>query len=210
MLRLYSVKRTERIVEQQAEWIEKVARQYGIPSACMKAVLRKEIAEIDLLDVAADLAVRLNWLRSGIARPFRHGPEVIRGKGLFRKRDSSTGYAQIFAAVAIDAANYAMERGLETAAGLEMLQERRPDRRNADDLCAMWRRLARDKAYNIRLGTLNLIAAAEEMNGHTDFARYTPEEYQRAFTRYNANVRTVTDYGREVYGYFLRYGGEGH
>ena len=73
----------------------------------------------------------------------------------------------------------------------------------------MWRRLSSDVKYNIRLSALNLIAAAEEMNGHTDFARYTKEELELAFTRYNANVRYVTAYGREVYGYYLRYGGEG-
>ena len=69
----------------------------------------------------------------------------------------------------------------------------------------MWRRLQRDRRLNIRTATLNLISAAEEMNGHTDFSRYTPEEYERMFTRYNANTRTVTPYGKETYRYFLKY-----
>ena len=37
------------------------------------------------------------------------------------------------------------------------------------------------------------------MNGHTDFARYTPEEIQRTFTRYNANVRYATPYGERAF-----------
>lgn len=41
------------------------------------------------------------------------------------------------------------------------------------------------------MSALNLISAAEEMNGHTDSARYTPEEFQRAFTRYNANTDRI-------------------
>ena len=69
----------------------------------------------------------------------------------------------------------------------------------------MWHQLARDAQFNIRMGALNLIAAAEEMNGHTDFKRYGPEELQRAFTRYNAKVDRITDYGRRVYGYALAY-----
>lgn len=52
---------------------------------------------------------------------------------------------------------------------------------NNEDLCAMWHRLLKDRAFNIELATLNLIAAAAEMNEHTDFARYTEEEIKRTF-----------------------------
>ena len=211
MLKLYSPKKAERILEKNADWIGIVSRRYAVPAACVKAVLRKELAEIDLLDLVADLMVRLNWLRFRIRRfLFRRDGEQRGGQIPAGRHDSSTGYAQIFGYVAIDAANYALARGLEEASELGLPEGCRPDSKSADDLCSMWHRLAGDKKYNIRLGTLNLIAAAEEMNGHTDFSRYTPEEFQRAFTRYNANVRHITDYGREVYGYYLRYSEAGN
>ncbi len=205
MIKLYSEKKTERILAAYADWIETVCERYAVPSAMVKAVLRKEIAEIDLLDPVADLLVRLYWLRR---RLFGRGVAAKR-RGILGKRDSSTGYAQIFAYVAVNAANYALDRGLDDAAGLGLPEDRRPDGANENDLRAMWLRLKRDRKFNIQMGALNLISAAEEMNGHTDFARCTPEELQRAFTRYNAGTDRVTAYGKEVYGYYLMYGGHG-
>ena len=204
MIKLYSVKKTERILAEYDGWIETVAKRYAIPSAMIKAVLRKEIADIDLLDPVADLLVRLCYLR---CRLFECG--TVKRRGILAKRDSSTGYAQIFAYVAINAVGYALDRGLDDAAGLGLPEDRRPDSANEDDLCAMWLRLKRDRKFNIQMGALNLISAADAMNGHTDFARYTPEEIQRAFTRYNARTDRITAYGKEVYGYYLRYGGHG-
>ena len=204
MIKLYSVKKTERILAEYDGWIETVSKRYAIPSTMIKAVLRKEIADIDLLDPAADLLVRLCYLRR---RLFGRG--TVKRRGILGKRDSSTGYAQIFAYVAINAANYALEYGLDDAAGLGLPEDRRLDGTNEDDLHAMWLRLKRDSRFNIQMGALNLISAAEEMNGHTNFARYTPEELQRTFTRYNAKTDHVTAYGKEVYGYYLKYGGHG-
>ena len=204
MIKLYSVKKTERILAGYDGWIETVSERYAIPSAMVKAVLRKEIADIDLLDPVADLLVRLYWLRRRL-----FGGNMANRRGVFAKRDSSTGYAQIFAYVAINAANYALEHGLDDAAGLGLPEDRRLDGTNEDDLHAMWLRLKRDIRFNIQMGALNLISAADEMNGHTDFARYTPEELRRAFTRYNARTDRITAYGKEVYGYYLRYCGHG-
>ena len=44
-----------------------------------------------------------------------------------------------------------------------------------------------------------------ELADFRDFVTRTPEEYERMFTRYNANTRTVTPYGKETYRYFLKY-----
>ena len=200
MIKLYSAKKTERILAEYGDWIETVSERYAIPSAMIKAVLRKEIADIDLLDPVADSLVRCYWLRRRL-----FGDGAAKRRGILGKRDSSTGCAQIFAYVAINAANYALDRGLDDAAGLGLPEDRRLDRTNEDDLCAMWYRLKRDRKFNIQMGALNLISAADEMNGHTDFARCTPEELQRAFTRYNANTDRITAYGKEVYGYYLEY-----
>ena len=70
----------------------------------------------------------------------------------------------------------------------------------------MWR--SKDRKANIALASLNLISAAEEMNGHIDFDRYSEEEIKRTFTRYNANVRYITKYSKETYGYYLGYSGQ--
>ena len=207
MIRLYSAARAEKIIEEYTPWIDTVAERYSIPAACVKAVLRKEIVDIDLFDPLADTLVALNWLRYDLRRALRRGgtETPVSRKGILGKLDSSTGYAQIFASTAIGAIHYALEHGLEGEEELGFSPGERPDGNSARDREKMWRRLQRDRRLNIQTAALNLISAAEEVNGHTDFSRYTPEEYERMFTRYNANTRTVTPYGKETYRYFLKY-----
>ena len=210
MLRLYSAKKTESIIREYDSWIETVSARCGIPAACVKAVLRKEIADIDIFDPLADTLVWFNWLRFDLRRAlcrlglFKSEEPRIR-RGVFGKRDSSTGYGQIFAFVAINAANYALERGLEGEEALGLAPGERFLPESFRDRERVWRRLLHDRKYNIRMTALNLVSAGEEMNTHTDFARYTPEEFQHMFTRYNANTRKITPYGEEVYRYYLRY-----
>ena len=78
-----------------------------------ETVLHTEIADIDLLDPVADHLVRLYWLRR---RLFGGGAAKLRG--ILGKRDSSTGYAHIFAYIAINAANYALIAGWTTQRSL--------------------------------------------------------------------------------------------
>ncbi len=210
MLRLYSVPRTEKILRSLEPELRAMSGQYGIPPAYILAVLRKEIAEIDLGDPLADLAVRFYWARYALRKVMcRAGilrsPVPRLRRGVLGKRDSSTGYAQIFAFVGINAVNYALDRGLDTPAGLGVPDDRRLRPDEAEDLRSIWLRLQRDRLFNARLAILNLMAAGEEMNGHADFSRYGPEEIQRTLTRYNADVRHITAYGREVYRYYTEF-----
>ena len=212
MFRLYSPAKAEKIVSRHAPELREMSRQYGIPAAYIMAVLRKEIAEIDIFDPLADLAVRFYWLRYTLRRGLKRlglvrRAEPLLRRGPFGKHDSSTGFGQIFAFVGINAINFALDRGLDTPEGLGVPKDRRLSPGDPEDLQAIWRRLLRDRRFNARLSILNLVSCGQEMNGGTDFARYSPEEVQRTLTRYNANVRTVTAYGRETYRYYLRYSG---
>ena len=117
MLRLYRPAKAEKIIRCYSPWLDTLAERYGIPAACMKAVLRKEIADIDLFDPLADAMVAFNWLRYDLkTRLFRRQGAAAdvppSGRGVFAKRDSSTGYAQIFAFVALRAVRFAEESGL--------------------------------------------------------------------------------------------------
>lgn len=185
MIRLYSVAKTEEIIQKLAPVIRQVSADYGVPGAAICAVLFREIKEIDLWDAAADTAVRFGW---------------------FGRSDSSTGYMQIFGRVAIRALRFARDHGIETPDRLGM-----PDGLDEDvpaDVRKMWLRLNRDTAFNLRMGTLNLLAAAYETAGELAFSRLGEDGMKHAFSRYNANTRTVTSYGEEVWGYYLKYGGE--
>ncbi len=210
MFRLYGPARAERIVSQHEAELREWSHRYGIPAAYIMAVLRKEIAGIDIFDPLADLAVWFYWLRYSLRRGLKklglvRNAEPLFRRGPFGKHDSSTGFGQIFAWVGINAVNYALDRGLDTPEGLGVPADRRLSPHDPEDLRSVWKRLLRDRSFNARLSILNLVSCAEEMNGSTDFARYTPEAIQRTLTRYNADVRTVTAYGRETYRYYLAY-----
>ena len=57
-IKLYSAKKAEQIIENGSDWIRTLSLRYPIPEACLKAILYKELTEIDVLDVLADHAVR--------------------------------------------------------------------------------------------------------------------------------------------------------
>ena len=193
MLKLYSPKAAEQIIRRYKEAIERSAESFAVPAPFIRALLYTELVRIDVLDPLADLVVRIN-LRRGAAS----------GTGLLRKRDSSTGYGQIYGYVAINAANFAADRGIAERASLA-LPERELDPDSAEDLWLVWNRLNRDPAFNIALSALNLICAADEVTGKTDFTSLTAEEIQRTYTRYNGTAKHITPYGEEAYRHYLRY-----
>ena len=200
MLKLYSRKKVSQLLARHAPWIQQVAERSGVPAGCIRAVLYQEMCGIDLLDPIADLAVCFYWLRWRL----RGGkaPRLLRGA--LRKKDSSTGYGQIFAYVAINALNQAEDQGLPAYdwLGLSDTRQLRPDR--DEDLQWIWHLLHRDQRANILLSALNLRSAAEEMTGRTAFSSFSPEELQLTFTRYNAKVGHITAYGKQVYTRYLQ------
>ena len=195
MLKLYSPKSAERTIRRYDSRIDEIAERYQLPGPFIRALLYTELIRIDLFDLIADLVVRVNLSRGASG-----------GAGLLHKRDSSTGPGQIFGFVAINAANFAAERGLVSYASLG-LPERRLDPDSPDDLRLVWNRLNRDPAFNIELSALNLISAAEEVTGRIDFHDYSPDEIRRIYTRYNGTVPHITPYGEEAYRHYLRYSG---
>ena len=182
--KLISPKRAHRILEKHADWIETVSARYGVPSAAMKAVFFQEMTLMDVMDPIADF---------------------VAFTGVFPKKDSSTGIAQIFGYVGLNAANFAVDRGLATYESLGISAKRRLDPSNRADVRYMWRLLHHDAHANIEIATLNLLAAADEMVGRLDFETFSPEELKLVFTRYNADVKYITPYGERAYEYYLAF-----
>ena len=203
MIRLYSKGRVGKILRQSEEQIRFLESRYALPGAALRAVLYKELLAADILDPLADAAVSLYWLR--FSRRKKHKkPLPAAGGGLWRKRDSSTGYAQVFGQTAIQSILFALEKGLDTPSSLGLPRPPDPE----GDLPLVWKRLRRDRAFNLRMAALTLLSAAWELTGTMDFSRFSPEEMQLVFTRYNASAHRVTPYGREVYQYYLRFAGD--
>ena len=203
MFRLYSASMTERIIKRLTPRIEALSARYAIPAPVLQAVLYQEISKIDVLDIAADLLVRFNWLRLTLRGKL--DGEIPDGISPWNKLDSSTGYAQIFARVGIDAINFALDRGLTTMDALKIPVQRRLDRNRPRDLRLIWRLLKRSKSFNLELAALNLLSAAEEKTGRISFASFSPEELKLIFTRYNGTAKSVSAYGKAAHQQYLRY-----
>lgn len=184
MLKIISPRRAERILEKNGAWIGELSERYGIPDALLRAVLYKEMTEIDLLDLAADLVV---------------------AAGVFAKKDSSTGYAQIFGKTGVESINFAVGRGLTSYRALGLPCSGMLDPNDPKDVRMVWKRLRRDRKFNLEVEALTLLSAAQEMTGRIGFPEYSDEELKLILTRYNANVHEITRYGEEAFALYEKY-----
>ena len=178
MIQLISEHEATRILKKYEEHIRTVAERYNVPEAVIKAILFQEMTTIDAVDPIADFAVLL-------------APRF--------KQDSSTGYAQIFGYVGINAINFAVDRELATYESLGIASNHRLDPSNQDDVRTVWLKLYTDRKANIEIATLNIMAAANQMTGRIDFTSFSDDELKLVFTRYNADVKHVTPYGEQVF-----------
>ena len=178
MIRVISQEKAMEILAEHDAWIQEVGRRYQVPPAAVKAVLFKEMTQTDLMDPLADLAV---WT------------------GLTSRKDSSTGYGQIFGRTGLLAVNYALDQGLAGYAGLGIETDHRLSAENPEDIRLVWKKLKDDERFNIEVCAINLRLCAQEMTGRTDFSSFSDEETKLALTRYNANVRHVTAYGEDAF-----------
>ena len=208
MLRLYSDQKIEKILNRYSRFAKTLSERYSVPVPFLFALLRQEMEGMDLLDPVADFVVRLNLgtlakrypdgvLPAGHEKESRYHP--------FRKTDSSTGYAQIYAFVGINALNFAVKEGLASYEQFGLSADHTLQPGNLKDLWTIWNRLNREPEFNMELATLNLLSAAKEKTRRIDFAGYSPEEIKRIYTRYNGTSSTITEYGESAYRHYLAY-----
>ena len=188
MIKLYSLEKTEKIIKEMEPSIHKASEDYHVPEAFIKAILYREIKEIDLLDVMVDVVVKSRLLSR-----------------LFHRYDSSTGYGQIYGFVAINALNFALENQLVTKTKLGLPEDRKFSSKDPEDVRFIWLKLHEDREFNLDLSVLNMVFGASETVGRRDFSTFSAEEYKLAFSRYNANTKKITAYGEEVYSYYMTY-----
>ena len=184
MLHLISPKKAERNIEQYSTWIDTVSNRYGVPAAVIKAILYQEMTMIDIADPIVDAIVEFM-------------PRV--------RSDSSTGHAQIFGRVGLNAVNYAVDHDLASYESLGFDTDHRLDPESPKDVRAVWLKLRNNPEANIEIATLNLLVAADEVIGRTDFDSFTDDELKLVLTRYNADVRYVTSYGERAFEHYQRY-----
>ena len=198
MLSFYSPVKTRKWIDQNASMIESICSSYHLPSAYLRTILCMELPEINIFDVLADVLVAFNWGRYTLFGSFdleRHTRNPL------RKYDSSTGYGQIFAQVAIEAILFAQSQEIPVFLGIPgKLLPSCPH-----DLKRIWTRLHRDKVFNLSCAALNIIHAAFEMTSRIDFESYNECEIKMILSRYNGNAQVISPYGEKAYLFYLEY-----
>ena len=187
MVRTISPQKAEEIIREYTPWIREVSGKYQVPEAVIKAILFREMTESDILDPLVDLLVQTQ---------------------MTSKKDSSTGYAQIFGVTGLRAVEYAVDSGIATYESLGIQTDHRLSDQSEEDIHMIWRRLHDDPKFNIEAAAINLRCCAQEMTGRTDFGSFSEEEMKKTLTRYNANVAHITAYGEETYRLMLAYAEE--
>lgn len=197
MIHLYTEQQALQALERCGGDIARICAECGLPPACLKSVLMMELTRMDILDPLADTVVAVNWLGAPLL-----GSSPDTGNPL-QKLDSSTGYGQIFSRVAIEAVCFARAHGISCAALGDLRPGLSPD--DPEDLRLVWHRLRRDRVFNLSCAALNLLHCAWQMTRRLAFGSYSPQEMKLIFTRYNADVKQVTQYGEEAYAWYLRF-----
>lgn len=200
MFRVYSHRAARRAIEREGPFIQATAKKYGVPAAWIRSILLKEMTELNVLDLLADLAVRLYYYRYRL-----HGRLPGTRGQVFGKNDSSTGWGQIYAFCAIDSLNFAVDRGIAKYEDFELNPGHRLDRNSPDDRWMIWKCLNEDRHFNIEMCALTLRSCAEERTGRQAAPDFSPEEIKQTFTRYNGNVPHISAYAERAYQYYQEY-----
>ena len=181
--------------------ITHIAISYGIRKALVQAEVFWEYWKQTPADPLADVVVESTyawmvaeeeWEKEPIGEP--PTPPLVTDE------DASTGIAQIFAATAIRARNWAVAQGLIPGGQL--------DAGDWHVVWSVWQSLHDDGMYNIGTVPLVLFEGAAEVGVSGIRLDYTIDERQRIFARYNGTGPDAASYGEQldgVYGIFERY-----
>ena len=108
--------------------------------------------------------------------------------------DCSTGFAQIFAATAIKARNFAREKGLIT--------DREYNEENWKDMWEIWQKLNSDISFNLECCALTLLWGANEKGIGNNAYNYTDDDIKKVLARYNGTGDAAVAYGNKNFGLY--------
>ena len=119
---------------------------------------------------------------------------------LIKKDDSSTGHFQIFARTAMDAYNYAIDRGI--------IKGKKYDLSDWKQIYTVWLNLKNIRAFAAESAALVLLRAADLVNVSEITYRYSDDDVKKLLARYNGTNNDATEYGIsnfELYKIFEKY-----
>lgn len=159
---------------------------------------------------AFDAVINMDWLFTDLARVLRLRKALVQAPVLWELRkwnpldkfaddavkdgdrdDSSTGWGQIFAWVAIEARNYCMDQGIINGSRL-----------TDADKTSVWNRLHDDPSYNISTAAYLTIYNAHQIGVARPGLNTSDADSQDILARYNGTGDGAEKYGRELIGLY--------
>ncbi|TCO62900.1 hypothetical protein EV192_1021040 [Actinocrispum wychmicini] len=191
----HSVDEALDVVVAYDELITNLSRSYGVRKALIQSEVFWEYWKETPLDNVADGLV-ISWYAYKISyeawEKFPLGPPPT--PPLVVREDSSTGIAQIFAATAIRARNWAMGQGLISGTPY-----------NAEDwhvVYNVWNSLHDDGNFNVSSVPLVLFEGAAQVGVPGLRLNYDVSELRKIFARYNGTGADADHYGAELEGVY--------
>ncbi len=177
-------------------YITNYCNKYSVPKAFVQTILLRELWCVNATDYIADSFVieyfkRLQYMeKQGTLTSEEMDPNI------WERTDSSTGLGQIFAYVAIEAYNLAIDLGI--------VNDTKYDTSDWHDILYMWMFLKSDSSFNIKMVTLEMYHCAIDTGNSTDFYNYnySASQIKSIFSRYNGTGQAAQSYGEECYSYY--------
>ncbi|MFE0420657.1 glycoside hydrolase domain-containing protein [Streptomyces tendae] len=160
---------------------------------------------------AVDAVISMDWLFTRLARNLRLRKALVQAPVLWELRqfnpldpiadaavkaglrdDSSTGWGQIFAWVAVEARNYCVEQGLLNEPLLTL----------EDDRSTVWTGLHEDPEYNIETAAYVTVYNAFQIGLPRPGLDTSDADTERIIARYNGTNEAAEQYGRDVGGVY--------
>lgn len=188
------------IVLENDEFITELSQKYKMRKALIQTAMGWEASLEGVDDVAQDsiVAATHNYFNQLEAweklSPAEKAVTPAPIPPALMAEDCSTGYCQIFSWVAIDANNWAIDKGLITG--------KIYDKKNRKDIWEVWQKLHNDVEYNIATCALVLLWGVQDILLHENYLNYTPTEIKKVLARYNGTDNAAKEYGERNYGIY--------
>jgi len=180
--------------------ITKFCNMYCVPKEFVQTLLLRELWCVDVTDTVSDEAVELYFSWKTEYEYWAQMPtwqQVIISPPtppLYMQEDSSTGIGQMFAWVAINAHNLAINKGLINAS---------PYNSNDWHDCEyVWKKLHNDDSFAIKMTTLEIHHCADYAGVSGSLFHCTATQIKAILSRYNGTGTDAQAYGNECYEYY--------
>lgn len=188
------------IVLKYDETITYYCNRFAVSKELVQTILLRELWTLSAQDTATDAMVRTYFNYKCSYEDWENLPTVVRmltsppqPAGIMLE-DCSTGIGQMYAYVAINAHNLAIDNRLISG-----------NKYNSDDwhhIYEFWCSLNNDDYFAIKMITLELYHCAEYANVFGPLYNLTENQIKAILSRYNGTGDAAVNYGKECYEYY--------